>query len=137
MKPQISISVASDEGTINPIICRVPSGRSFKFLSQTMAGHIPTEPLPDFPERQRQNTGPNWPLVANTLGFTSNDLSKEGAWEPSQGPEAQRWKICLLQKLSKRQLWSGAGTGLETGNPGFRSQRCHVSFLTLATHQVL
>lgn len=73
MKPQINdISVASNAGTINPIIYRVASGLSFKLPSQTMAGQ---SPLPGFPERLRQSTGPNWPPVANTLGFTSSDLS--------------------------------------------------------------
>ena len=44
MKPQINdISVASNAGTINPIIYRVVSGLSFKLPSQTMAGQSPCQ----------------------------------------------------------------------------------------------
>lgn len=76
MKSQINdINVASNEETINTTICPDAPGLSFKFLSQTMAGHTPTQPLPGFPERQGHSSGPNWPLVATTLGFTSNNVS--------------------------------------------------------------
>lgn len=108
LKPQINdISVASNAGTINPIIYRVASGLSFKLPSQTMAGQ---SPLPGFPERLREHGaklasgGQHWdspPVTCHLQGGSLGTL---------RGPGAQRRKICLLQKLSRAAggRWPGS-----------------------------
>lgn len=77
-------------------------------------------------DRRWGQIGLRWP--------TPWDSPPRGSYrEPSQGPGAQLWKICLLEKLSRRQLrWprrkksrvSGASTAV-------------APFVTLATHQIL
>lgn len=128
MKPQINdISVVSNEGTINPIIYRVPSGLSFKLLSQTMAGHSPCQVFQRDSNRARGQTGLWWrtlwdsppmtyPLQRGSLGTLPGPRSSalEGLFAPKAEQEAT---------VGQRE-----GTGLEAENWGFRSQRCHVSF---------
>lgn len=53
----------SNEGTINPIICRVPAGLSFKLLSQTMAGHIPCQVFQRDSDRAPGQIGLRWPAL--------------------------------------------------------------------------
>lgn len=131
LKPQINdISVASNAGTINPIIYRVASGLSFKLPSQTMAGQ---SPLPGFPERLREHGaklasgGQHWdspPVTCHLQGGSLGTL---------RGPGAQRRKICLLQKLSRAAGGRWPGSRIEV----WGARTATSPFVTLATHQIL
>lgn len=105
--------MASDRNTINPIICRVLSGLSFKFLSQTMAGHIPTGLCQVF-QGDGESQGPNWPPVATA---EESPLKQGGSLGTSQGPGAPPWEV-LAPKAGSCGRWEG--TRLEAENLGFQ-----------------
>lgn len=131
MKPQINdISIASNEGTINPIICRVPSGLSFKLLSQTIAGHIPTQPLPGFPERWRQGAGQiglRWPALWDSPLMTYP--LQGGGLGTLPGPRSSVLEDPFASKAEQEAaVVQQEGAGLDAGNRAFKSQPCHVSF---------
>ncbi|CAI9165470.1 unnamed protein product [Rangifer tarandus platyrhynchus] len=133
LKPQINdISVASNAGTINPIIYRVASGLSFKLPSQTMAGQSPCQVFRRDRDRARGQIGLWWPALWDSPPVTYH--LQGGSWGTLPGarssapedlfaPKAEQGSGRALAWKQKIEAW-GASTAASP-------------FVTLATHQIL
>lgn len=109
------ISVASNEGTINPIMCRVSSGLNVKLLSQTMAVTAPASLSGETAIEHRAKLASG----ANILGFTSNDFSPPR--REHGNPPRPRSSLFAPRADQEATVRRQEGAGWEAESQGFRT----------------
>lgn len=133
MKPQINdISVASNAGTINPIIYRVASGHSFKLPSQTMAGQSPCQVFRRDRDRARGQIGLRWPALWDSPPVTYH--LQGGSWGTLPGPRNSAPEDLFAPKAEQG---SGRALAWKQKIEAWGASTAASPFVTLATHQIL